>query len=68
MLFSLLFIVSYASLWKHIVQGVIEMVEQLDLLIRNLPINQSLRLFTRPNFQLLTKGVNVIPVFWAASE
>src|SRR5258708_38239933 len=45
-----------------------DMIQLLDLPIRNVPINQLLCLLTCPNLQLLTKEINVIAVLWATGE
>src|SRR5437667_7321761 len=44
------------------------MVELLDLRIRNVAINEPLRLFACPNLQLLAKRVNIISIFWSTRK
>src|SRR6266851_3895252 len=66
--FSYSFILSHSSLWKYLVQGVIEMIELLGVLIGNVPINQPLRLCARPNLQMLAEGGNVLSIFWTSCE
>ena len=46
----------------------IEMVQLLDLLVRNIAINHLLRLDARTNLQLAAEQLDVPAVFWAPCE
>ena len=59
---------SHASLWEQVVQGLIEMVEQLKLRIWNIPINQALRLRARSDLQLLAENDTIVAILGAACK
>ena len=58
----------HIELREEKVQLVIKVIDLLNLLVRDVPVNQLLRLFSGLNLEMLTESINVIPVLLAACK
>ena len=59
---------STCSLGEPLIEGVIQVIELLDLLVGNVAINELLGLGARPNLQQLAEGSNILAIYRPANN